>query len=125
MIVSHEEFEKYVAEAVDALPENFQKKINNLVFFVEDYPSNIQLQKYSKDKNNKFSLFGLFEGYVQSRRQNFGAVLPDKITIFRVPIMQSCSDVDELKKRITNVVNHEIAHHFGSDEVGARQVEKK
>jgi len=123
MIIEEKDFEKYVSEAIDELPEKFQKKINNLIFFVKDFPTETQLQKYSKDKANKFSLFGLFEGYVQSRRHNFGAVLPDRITLFRIPIMQSCSNEKELKKRINKVVKHEIAHHFGSDEIGAKKVE--
>ena len=124
MIIEEKEFAKYVSEAIDELPKRFQKKTNNLAFFVEDFPTETQLQKYSKDKDNNFSLFGLFEGYVQSRRHNFGAVLPDRITIFRIPIMQSCSNEKELKKRISSVVNHEIAHHFGSDEIGAKKAEK-
>ena len=124
MIVSEEKFERIVAETLDALPQKFQKKIHNLAFFVEDFASPAQLSNYSKDKDNKFSLFGLFEGYVQSSKKNFGAVLPDRITLFRVPIMQSCSTEAELKKRIENVLKHEIAHHFGSDEKGAEKVEK-
>jgi len=124
MIVAEEKFESIIAKILDTLPQKFQKKIHNLAFFVEDFASPEQLNNYSKDKDNKFSLFGLFEGYVQSSKKNFGAVLPDRITLFRVPIMQSCSTEDELKRRIKNVLKHEIAHHFGSDEKGAEKVEK-
>lgn len=124
MIVSQKKFEELAARAMDALPRHFQEKIHNLAVFVEDFPSPDQLSEYSQDKNNEFSLFGLFEGYVQSSKKNFGAVLPDRITLFRVPIMQSCSNEDELKKRINSVLKHEIAHHFGSDEKGAQKVEK-
>ena len=72
----------------------------------------------------KFSLLGIYEGYIQSRKTNVGVVLPDKITLFRVPIINSCSSLEKCKKIITKTLKHEIAHHFGSDELGARKAEK-
>jgi len=113
------QFEKIVEEAMDGLPEKFKKKINNLAIFVENFATREQLNKVGL--TNPYSLFGLYEGYVQSRRRNVGPVLPDRITIFRQPILKSCSNEKECIKRIINTVKHEIAHHFGSDEKGARR----
>ena len=122
MNINSEQFERLIAEAIDGLSENILEKMHNVVITQNDFPTEEQLGKL--EKNNKFSLLGIYEGYVQSRRTNVGAVLPDKITLFRVPIINSCSSLKQCKKIIGNTLKHEIAHHFGSDEKGARKVEK-
>ncbi|RLC38930.1 hypothetical protein DRH27_01020 [Candidatus Falkowbacteria bacterium] len=123
MNLSVEQFERIVEEAIESLPEKFKKKINNLAVFVENFATREQLNKVGL--SNPYSLFGLYEGHVQSRRRNVGPVLPDRITIFRQPIIKSCSNGEECVKRIINTVKHEIAHHFGSDEKGARKAGKR
>jgi predicted Zn-dependent protease with MMP-like domain len=123
MIISEEEFIKLVEKALDELPDHIQETMNNVAILVVDFPTKEQLGKVRG--NNEYSLLGLFEGYVQSKRLNFGAVLPDKITLFRVPIMQACSTHQQCEELVRNTVKHEIAHHFGSDEKGARKAEKR
>jgi predicted Zn-dependent protease with MMP-like domain len=123
--ISNEQFDLWVGEAIDSLPEKAAEKINNVAFFVEDYPSEEQLKKarISRDETmSRLYLFGLYEGYVQSRKTNIGPVLPDRITIFRRPILDRYSSEKAVKNKIISVVRHEIAHHFGSDEHGARKV---
>jgi predicted Zn-dependent protease with MMP-like domain len=124
MDVPSEKFEEIVSEVLNGLPDKFKEKINNLAVFVEDFATPKQLGKTGRNSQAKYELLGLYEGYVQSSRKNVGVVFPDKITIFRVPVMQECSTEEELKKSIAGVVIHEIAHHFGSDEKGARKAEK-
>jgi predicted Zn-dependent protease with MMP-like domain len=119
MIISEEQFEILVSDALDSLPDNFKDKMNNVAIIIEDFPTKEQTKKLRL--GSQYSLFGLYEGCVQSKRLNYGVVLPDKITIFRKPIMQSCSNEQECQKQIFNTVRHEIAHHFGSDEKGARK----
>lgn len=123
MKLSNEQFEKLVTEAFDNLPEKFKEKMNNVAILIEDFPTKEQAKKLHL--GSQFSLFGLYEGYVQSRRLNFGPVMPDKITIFKNPILQSCNSETECKNQIFNTVRHEIAHHFGSDESGARKAGKR
>ena len=123
MKISTEKFNTLVSEAIDSLPEHFQEKINNLAFFVEDFPTKEQLGKVNR--KGRHELLGLFEGYIQSSRKNFGVVLPDRITIFQIPMMENCQSEEEIREKIAKVVRHEIAHHFGSDEEGARKAEKK
>lgn len=125
MQVSKEQFEKWVAEAIDSVPEEFQKKINNLVFFVEDYPSREQVAKAKISRKGSMLLLGLYEGYHQAKRMNVGLVLPDRITIFKKAIESLCRTEGELKKQIAETVWHEIAHHFGSDEAGARKASRR
>ncbi len=122
MQISEDEFRILVSDALDNLPEDFARHINNAAILVEDFPSPEQQQKLNI--KSKYGLLGLFEGFGQAKRLNFGPVLPDRITLFRVPIMQSCSDREELQKEILKTLKHEIAHHFGSDEKGARKVSR-
>jgi predicted Zn-dependent protease with MMP-like domain len=122
MQISKIQFEKWITETVDSLPEKFQEKINNLAFFVEDYPTNEQLKKAKLLGRKNIILLGLYEGCHQSKRLNIGPVFPDRITIFKKPIESLCRTGEELKKQISKTVRHEIAHHFGSDEKGARKV---
>lgn len=122
MNIPQEQFEKIVEEALDNLPDKFKEKMHNVAIVVADFPTSAQLGKTKRD--NKYSLLGLYEGYVQSRRLNFGVVLPDKITIFRAPLMQTSNNIEECKRNIEDTVKHEIAHHFGSDEKGARKAAK-
>jgi len=121
MQVSKEQFEKWVAEAIDNVPEKFQKRINNLAFFVEDYPTKEQLKKTRLQGRKSVLLLGLYEGYYKSKRLDIGPVFPDQITIFKKPTESLCETNKELKNQIFKTVRHEIAHHFGSDEKGARK----
>ncbi len=125
MQVSKVQFEKWVAEAIDNVPEKFQERINNLAFFVEDRPTREQLKKAKLSGRKDVVLLGLYEGYHQSKRLNIGPVFPDKITIFKKPMESFCRTEEELKKQIENTIRHEIAHHFGSDEPGARKAGRR
>jgi predicted Zn-dependent protease with MMP-like domain len=119
MSVSRKQFEQWVREAIDSLPEKFLRRMHNVAFFVEDYPSKEQLKKVRLGRNSV--LFGLYEGYHQSSRRDLGPVLPDRITIFRKPILGYYSTEKEIKNQVIKTVKHEIAHHFGSDEKGAHR----
>jgi len=122
MEMDKQQFENLVEEAIAELPEKFQKHINNVAIFVEDFPTPAQTRKLGI--RSQYGLLGLFEGYAQAKRLNYGPVLPDRITVFRIPILQSCRTVEQCRQRIKSTVKHEIAHHFGSDEHGARKAGK-
>jgi predicted Zn-dependent protease with MMP-like domain len=70
-------------------------------------------------------LFGLYQGVPLIKRESYGMVLPDKITIFKNPIEEVNHSPEEIKKAVANTVWHEIAHHFGMDEREVRQAEQK
>lgn len=120
--MTDEQFDKYVEEAYENLPGATKKRMNNVAILVEDIATEEQSGKLGR--NSGESLFGLFEGYAQSRKLNFGVVLPDRITIFRKAILRHCETEEEVKTKIENTLKHEIAHHFGSDEKGARRAER-
>jgi predicted Zn-dependent protease with MMP-like domain len=117
MQMAKEKFIRLVEEAMASLPERFAGRINNVALFVEDFPAKEQLRKLGMRKDQ--TLFGLFEGFAQGRRINLGPVLPDRITIFRKPIIERYDTEAEVRRQVLSTVKHEIAHHFGLDESGA------
>ena len=111
-----------MAKAVQALPDEFLEKLENIVVVVEDYPNSVQLGRTGVKR--KQSLFGLYEGIPQTKRgRHYGLVTPDKITIFQRPIESVCRDDSEITAEIQRVVQHELAHHFGIGDVKLMQLE--
>ena len=101
------EFEQCVQEAVDSLPAELRDYMSNVAIVVEDEPPGGQ------------PLLGLYQGVPMTRRGSwYGAVLPDKISIYRGPLERHYgANRDRLREEIRRVVLHEVAHHFGiSDE---------
>lgn len=123
MKVSRSQFEAYVAEAVDLLPDGFREYMDNVSFVVEAAPTQEQLEKQGVPPGH--TLFGLYEGVPRSERGNYGFAAPDQITIFHQPIQRACTSKDELKAQIRHTVWHEIAHHFGMDEERVRRMEQQ
>lgn len=114
MTVSQTEFEKIIAGAIDAIPEDYYQRIKNVVFVAEDEPSLEQRKKLKLACNQ--SLFGLYEGIPLTKRtNNYNLVLPDKITIFKLPIEHSTNTLEELVSQVHKTVWHEVAHYFGLD----------
>lgn len=109
-------FENLVVEAVESLPGDFRRKLENIDIVVEDEPTPEHV-KAAGSKGGDL-LMGLYQGVPLSKRTHFyGNVLPDKITIFRNNIERACRTGDEIKEAVRRTVIHEFAHYFGiSDE---------
>jgi predicted Zn-dependent protease with MMP-like domain len=114
--MNREKFESLVARAVETLPQEFLDRLENVIVVVEDYSTGVR---------HSHNILGLYEGVPQTRRgRHYSLVTPDKITIFQKPIESRCRDDAEITAEIQMVVQHEIAHHFGTDEATLRQIEK-
>ena len=101
------EFQQYAQDALDSLPPDLRARMSNVEIVIEDEPPAGQ------------PLLGLYQGVPLTKRgSSYGAVLPDKITIFRGPLVRLYGHRSEtLRREVRRVVLHEIAHHFGiSDE---------
>lgn len=110
-----ERFEKLVAEAIDELPDEFQKKIQNLDVVVETEPSGEILKQ--QGIRGRGTLLGLYQGVpLEKRGVGYGNVLPDRITIYQRPIESLCKNEFEIKARVRQVFMHEVGHHFGMSE---------
>lgn len=122
-IMRYEEFEKLVAEAIDGVPAEFLAQLKNVAIVVENEPNDEQLKKLKL--RNDMTLLGLYEGMPQTKRGAYSMALPDKISIFKNSIESVAQTSEEIKKLVQDTVRHEIAHHFGSDERGAKRTAKK
>lgn len=116
-------FDSLVLQAIEALPEEFREKLENVDVVVEDWPSNVQLKHLNL--RSRSQLLGLYEGVPRTiRGQSYNLVLPDKITIFRKPIEMICRTEKDIEVEIGKVVKHEIAHHFGIGDKTLREIER-
>ena len=105
-------FERLVAEALEALPELFQEKLDNVEVVVEEWPDRETMRRAGV--RHPADLLGIYHGVPQTKRtHDYGLVLPDKISIYRQPILMRCRTLEELRETIHRVVRHELAHHFG------------
>lgn len=105
--MSQEQFERLVAEALDEVPERLLALMDNVVVLVADDPP-----------PDEPDLLGLYEGFaLTDRGWDYAGVLPDRITIYRNPTLRLCSTEDEVVEEVAITVVHEIAHHFGIDDV--------
>lgn len=109
-------FQDLVTAALDDLPEPFASHLENVHVVIEAEPTADDLDRAGVARGG--TLFGLYQGIPQTERgPGYTFVLPDKITIYRGPILRACADSDEVYDEVTTTVVHEIAHHFGiSDE---------
>lgn len=114
-------FSKLVESAVEGLPREFLDLLENVSITVADYPSIYQTRR----SGVKGLLLGLYEGVPQTRRGNYTGVPPDKITIFKLPILYIAKSSADVERIVRDTVVHEIAHHFGMDELQVRSAEAK
>ena len=97
-------FEEHVERALGSLAPELRQAVRNLELSVED--------EHPDDPD----LFGLYEGVPLPERGDWNAQLPDRIRIFRRPLVDEFSDPRELEEEIRITVLHELAHYFGIDE---------
>ncbi len=99
-------FEELVSEALDEVPPELAALMDNVAVFVEEEPP-------ADDPD----LLGVYDGTPLTERDwMYGGVLPDRIVIFRGPILRMCDTADEVIEEVHVTVVHEIAHHFGIDD---------
>ena len=104
--MSRERFEELVSDALDEVPEELTRLIDNCVVLVEDDPP-------ADDPD----LLGIYDGIpITERDSTYAMVVPDRITIFRNPTLAMCESEDEVVEEVNITVVHEIAHHFGIDD---------
>jgi predicted Zn-dependent protease with MMP-like domain len=109
---SAEEFEKLVAQALEDLPGFFREKLQNIEVVIADWPTEAERRAVGLKPGQL--LFGLYQGIPLTRRtSHYGLVLPDKITIYQMPIEQVCRTPERIIHQVQRTVKHELAHHFG------------
>jgi predicted Zn-dependent protease with MMP-like domain len=97
-----EEFEVLVGEALDTIPEELARVMQNVVVLVEDR------------NRDGMDLYGLYFGVPLTQRgQTYAGLLPDTITIYRLPILRNFHTREAIVEQVRITVVHEVAHHFG------------
>jgi predicted Zn-dependent protease with MMP-like domain len=101
-----ERFEELVAEALDSIPEELGRRMDNVVVRVKDVPP-------------RQGLLGLYEGIPLTQRAEYGGgglVMPDRITVYRASTLAMCETEEDVVAQVRTTVVHEVAHHFGIDD---------
>ncbi len=110
--MTDETFEKIVTDAMDAIPERYALAMKNVGFVIESDPSPAQRQQLHLVDG--VTLYGLYEGIPLTQRTgNYSGVLPDKITIFKNPIVSRAWSHEDVVTQVKKTIWHEVAHHFG------------
>ena len=114
-MMNRSDFEDLVAEALETLPEEFQSKMYNVDIVVQDWPNRQTMDQAGI--HHPAELLGFYHGVPLTQRgSNYYLVLPDKISIYRMPILMRSQTPAEVREMVHRVVRHEIAHHFGIDD---------
>jgi predicted Zn-dependent protease with MMP-like domain len=110
--MDRESFAALVAKAVSNLPPDFLAEMDNVDVIVSDLPTPRQVRKARLGRGS--TLLGLYEGVPLTQRgAGYQLVLPDKITIFRLPIEESCADETQIPVEIERVLRHEVLREMG------------
>ncbi|MDR6970302.1 metallopeptidase family protein [Leifsonia shinshuensis] len=101
-----EAFEALVADELDRLPDEMVDGLDNVVFVVEDRP-----------EDGSLDLLGLYDGVALTERGDYGfGEMPDRIVLYREPLLAISADEDELRDEVHITLVHEIAHFYGIDD---------
>jgi predicted Zn-dependent protease with MMP-like domain len=101
-----EAFERLVVDELDRLPDDMVDGLDNLVFVVEDRP-----------EGGSLDLLGLYEGTALTERDRYGfGEMPDRIVLYREPLLAVAETEEELRDEIHVTLVHEIAHYYGIDD---------
>ncbi len=106
MELDAEAFEAIVVDELDQLPDAMIDGLENVVFVVEDRP-----------EDGSLDLLGLYDGYALTERDRYGmGEMPDRIILYREPLLAIAADEQELREEIHITLVHEIAHFYGIDD---------
>lgn len=121
LAISDEEFQSLIDQALSELPGQHAKNISNVAIIYADEPSKEQRQNLNLHPNQ--TLLGLYEGIPLAKRQGQTRLLPDKITLFKIPLLNKAATQADLKEQIKHTLWHEIAHYYGlnHDDIRARE----
>lgn len=121
--MTDDDFDILITRAMNELPQKYIKGLENVAIVMADEPTSEQLTKVNVD--NEHLLLGLYEGIPLTQRgAGYGFVLPDKITLFKNPILAVTNGESELFEQIKRTLWHEIAHYYGLDHGRIDQLQK-
>lgn len=122
--MTRERFRRLVEEALEEIPPRFRREMQNVAVVVEDEPPPEILEEMEVEPED--TLFGLYQGTpLPERGWAFGNTLPDRISIYQIPIEEACEDDEEIRDCVAETVIHEFGHYFGMSEEEIEEIEEK
>jgi len=110
--INRREFQELVREALTGLPDEFAAAMSNVAVVVEEEPTVEDLESVGLDAEED-DLFGLYQGVPLPERGPDAPVLPDRIAIYRLPILWECETREQVVAEVRTTVIHELGHYFG------------
>lgn len=121
--MNRDDFRELVEEALEGIPAHFREAMQNIAIVVEDEPTDEQLAEVELEPPD--TLLGLYEGTpLTERHWDDGNRLPDKITLFQLPLEDASDSDDDLVVAIGETLIHEIGHYFGLSEDEIQAIEE-
>lgn len=115
------EFKELALRALEEIPREFLSRLGRLEIIVEERPEPELLEALGMEKGDL--LFGLYQGVPYTEKSFFQTeIYPDRILLFRQPILSVCRSRKEVEEQIKKTLIHEIAHHFGFSESQIRKL---
>jgi predicted Zn-dependent protease with MMP-like domain len=111
---AHRQFEDLVAEALAAIPMPFAAALDEVAIVIDDEPS--PEQRRDNELGADDTLYGLYEGVARTEWGADWIEVPNRITLFRLPLEADFADPDDLEEEVRITVIHELAHHLGIDD---------
>ena len=122
--MTRERFTALVEEVLKGIPHRFRDAMKNVAVVVEDEPPEELLEELGMDPDD--TLFGLYQGTPLTERAfSYGNTLPDRISIYQLPIEDACEDDEDVRQCVAETVIHEFGHYFGLSEEEIQDIEEK
>ncbi len=118
--IDDDTFERWVVEAIDALPPQFRERLGSVAIVIEEWATPEQLAV-----THAHGLYGLYSGVPRSRLGADWAPTPSRITIYRGQLEAHFQAPDALRAKVIDTVHHEIAHHFGISDERLRELARE
>ena len=112
--VGHAPFEQLVARALAAIPDPFREALSEVAIVIDDELT--PEQRRDSELGPDEDLYGLYEGVPRTEYGADWTAVPNRITLFRLPLEEDFADPAELAEEVRITVIHELAHHLGIDD---------
>jgi predicted Zn-dependent protease with MMP-like domain len=120
--ISDEQFQELIDKAFDSMPKTHRDNVKNVAILFADMPSSEQ--RSETDLRHDQTLLGLYQGTPLSQRGGRESIYPDRITLFKYPLIMRSHDIQSLQEEIRHTLWHEIAHYYGLNHEKIHELEQ-
>ncbi|HUB93051.1 MAG TPA: metallopeptidase family protein [Verrucomicrobiae bacterium] len=120
-VISDHQFQEFIDKAFDSLPKTHRDRVQNVAILFADEPT--PEQRHELALRHDQTLLGLYQGIPLTKRQGTQPLLPDRITLFKLPLLLQATDERTLQEAIRHTLWHEIAHYYGLNHTDIHKLE--